>query len=69
MTLNGQDITGPKTFANHRIHLPSQNLKTGLNKLYVNFGNDYANDGSGLHSFIDVDQVKFPFENSQSHFS
>jgi hypothetical protein len=37
------------------VYLPWTNIKLGENSLSISFEAEYANNGEGLHSFIDID--------------
>lgn len=47
------------------LHLPKSELCFGENKLFIEFSNNYYNDGNGLHSFIDTDQNQYIYTQSE----
>ena len=42
-----------------KIYLPRSTLKEGQNSVYVQYRNNYDNDGSGCVSFVDVDGKQY----------
>jgi aminopeptidase N len=39
----------------HFIHINQASMKVGKNEVLVQLKNEYANNGNGLHSFMDTD--------------
>lgn len=62
--LNGQAL--PIAYNKHQLILPKDQLSEGPTLVEIEFSRKYANDGSGLHQFIDPeDQARYVYTNLQ----
>lgn len=58
-TLNGKVHT--PVYAQHRILLPQTLMVSGANKVEIQFQQNYANNGRGLHRFVDPEDKRVYF--------
>jgi len=49
------------------LRLPEENLKIGENTIRVRYANVYANDGLGLHSFVDTDERQYIYSQCEAY--
>ena len=64
VSINGAVVPQP-SIENHRIYLPTNKLKSGKNRIEVQYENQFDTNGRGLHRFVDsVDGNEYFF----SHF-
>lgn len=55
-TINGKPLS--VTLTNHRVTLPDADLKTGTNTVEIKYRQAYANNGRGLHKFVDPEDKR-----------
>ncbi|KAL4510727.1 hypothetical protein ABPG72_004881 [Tetrahymena utriculariae] len=48
--------------------IPLQYCNNGRNRIAIVFSNQYSNDGNGLHSFIDADQLQYIYSNNEPFY-
>lgn len=51
-----------------KLHLDPQWLHKGQNTLVILFKNDYSTDGTGLHTFTDLDQKQYVYTQSEPYY-
>ncbi|KRX11163.1 hypothetical protein PPERSA_10930 [Pseudocohnilembus persalinus] len=51
------------------VHMPGSNFKLKeKNTIFINYKNFYANDGNGLHSFVDSDEKQYIYSQCEAYF-
>ena len=63
-----QALDGYESLRNQRyLRLPEENLKVGKNEVRIRFANLYANDGLGIHSFVDTDGKQYLYSQCEAY--
>ena len=73
-TINDKEV--PKNTENNYQHLrqngfleiPKSFLEIGKNSIQIHITNDYYNDGSGIHTYTDIDSKQYIYTESEPHY-
>mmetsp|Transcript_26778 Transcript_26778/g.23717 ORF Transcript_26778/g.23717 Transcript_26778/m.23717 type:complete len:199 (+) Transcript_26778:35-631(+) len=73
LSINGNPVASSDNYASMRkgvfFFLPQDQLKVGQNEIIIEFKNNYASDGCGLHSFIDTDNRQYTYTDFEPFFA
>ena len=71
VVINGTKLVTTDNYESQRdrrfLKLPENNLKLGQNEVQIRYANLYANDGLGLHSFVDTDGKQYVYSQCETY--
>lgn len=69
--VNGKKVETQDNYESLRdrrfLHLPKDTLKEGKNEVKIRYTSSYANDGLGLHSFVDTDGKQYLYSQCEAY--
>jgi aminopeptidase N len=71
VVINGTKVETSDNYESLRdrrfLKLPQANLKQGKNEVRIKYGSVYANDGLGMHSFVDTDGKQYIYSQCEAY--
>ena len=71
LIVNGTDLTSriEELWKEQKINLPQESLKIGENTLTIQYSNEYYTDGSGVHTYTDMEGNQYLYVQSEPYWT